>query len=286
MRIGNLAGRAALIQGQTALDIQHASANRFGPDPLSVYQDWSAFRSWAADADFTGAQPFDSRDLGAPVPNPSQVFAIGLNYADHADEAGLAHPDDLVVFTKFASSLAGPDVAVELPSAFVDYETELVVVLGDTVHGVNEDQAQVAVAGYCVGQDYSERVVQRRGPAPQFSLGKSYPNFAPFGPAVVTADELVDPDKLAIRAVLEGPSAADHGGSWTVQDGTTADLIFGVSRIIADLSQVVTLRPGDLIFTGTPAGVGMARGIYLQPGDVLTSTIEGIGSLRNPFGSP
>ena len=283
MRIGNLAGRAVLIQGQAALDVQHASGNRFGPDPLSVFSDWPAFRSWAADADLSAAQPFDSRELRAPVANPSQIFAIGLNYADHADEAGLAHPDDLVVFTKFASSLAGPDVTVELPSAFVDYETELVVVLGDTVHRVDENQARAAVAGYCVGQDYSERVVQRRGPAPQFSLGKSYPNFAPFGPAVVTADELDDPDGLAIRAVLEGPSAADHGGSWTVQDGTTADLIFGVSRIISDLSQVVTLHPGDLIFTGTPAGVGMARGIYLKPGDVLTSTIDGIGSLRNTF---
>ena len=283
MRVGNLAGRAVLIDGGTALDIGKASADRFGPDPLEVFQDWAAFTAWAAQADRSGATPFDDADLRAPVPNPGQIFAIGLNYADHADEANLAHPDNLVVFTKFASCLAGPNVTVELPSENVDYETELVVVMGASAHRIGQDEAWTTVAGVCVGQDLSERVVQRRGPAPQFSLGKSYPNFAPFGPAVVTVDELDDPDALAIGAVLEGPSAADHGGSWTVQDGTTADLIFPVARIIADLSQVVTLQPGDLIFTGTPAGVGMARGIYLKPGDVLTSTISGIGSLRNDF---
>ncbi len=283
MHIGNLAGRAVLIQQETALDIGVASGDRFGPDPLRVFQQWAAFTAWAAGADFGAAKPFDSKDLLAPVPNPGQIFAIGLNYADHADEANLAHPADLVVFTKFASSLAGPNVTVELPSKFVDYETELVVIIGAAAHRVDQDQARAAVAGFCVGQDYSERVVQRRGPAPQFSLGKSYPNFSPFGPAVVTLDELQDPDALPIGAVLEGPTAAGQGGSWKVQDGNTADLIFPVARIIADLSQVVSLAPGDLIFTGTPAGVGMARGIYLQPGDVLTSTIAGIGSLRNEF---
>jgi 2,4-diketo-3-deoxy-L-fuconate hydrolase len=270
VHIGNLAGRAVLIQQETALDIGVASGDRFGPDPLRVFQQWAAFTAWAAGADFGAAKPFDSKDLLAPVPNPGQIFAIGLNYADHADEANLAHPADLVVFTKFASSLAGPNVTVELPSKFVDYETELVVIIGAAAHRVDQDQARAAVAGFCVGQDYSERVVQRRGPAPQFSLGKSYPNFSPFGPAVVTLDALQDPDALPIGAVLEGPTAAGQGGSWKVQDGNTADLIFPVARIIADLSQVVSLAPGDLIFTGTPAGVGMARGIYLQPGDVLT----------------
>ncbi|MDQ2739905.1 MAG: fumarylacetoacetate hydrolase family protein [Actinomycetota bacterium] len=283
MRVGNLAGRAVLIDGDSALDIAKASADRFGPDPLSIYRDWAAFKAWATDADRSAATPFHADALLAPVPNPGQIFAIGLNYRDHADEANLAHPEDLVVFTKFASCLAGPNVTVELPSEFVDYETELVVVIGGTAHRIGQDEAWSVVAGVCVGQDLSERVIQRRGPAPQFSLGKSYPNFAPYGPAVVTVDELDNPDALTIGAVLEGPSAADHGGSWTVQDGTTADLIFPVARIIADLSQVVTLSPGDLIFTGTPAGVGIARGIYLKPGDVLTSTIAGVGSLRNDF---
>ena len=126
--------------------------------------------------------------------------------------------------------------------------------------------------------------MQLRGPAPQFSLGKSFPGFAPFGPAVVTLDEVADRDALGIRAVLEGPTAdAQAQGAWTVQHGTTRDLIFSVPRIVADLSKVVTLRPGDLIFTGTPSGVGMGRGVYLAAGDVLTSEIDGLGSLRNEF---
>jgi 2,4-diketo-3-deoxy-L-fuconate hydrolase len=283
MRIANLGGRAVLVQASNALDVADASGGRFGPAPLDIYEKWDDFSVWAADADFSNAIAFDQSDLLAPVPNPSQVFAIGLNYRDHADEAKLAHPDDIVVFTKFASSLAGPNVTVELPSDKVDWETELVVVISRTTHRVNEAGARAAIAGYAIGQDYSERTVQSRGPAPQFSLGKSFPNFAPFGPAIVTLDELDNPDALAIGAVLEGPTGDAHGGSWIVQDGTTADLIFPVARIIADLSQVVTLRPGDVIFTGTPAGVGMARGVFLQAGDVLTSTIEGLGSIRNTF---
>jgi len=283
MRIANLEGRAVLISDDRALDIAEASGGQFGPEPLAIYQAWDAFLAWAAGAEFALARPFAASELQAPIPNPGQVFAIGLNYRDHADEAKLGYPTDLVVFTKFASSLAGPNVTVELPSDHVDYETELVVVIGRVVARADESEAHAAIAGFAIGQDYSERTVQTRGPAPQFSLGKSFPNFAPFGPAVVTLDELSNPDALAIGAVLEGPTAADHEGGWTVQDGTTADLIFSVDRIIADLSQIVTLSPGDLIFTGTPAGVGMARGIFLAPGDALTSTIDGLGSLRNEF---
>jgi 2-keto-4-pentenoate hydratase/2-oxohepta-3-ene-1,7-dioic acid hydratase in catechol pathway len=283
LRIANLGGRAVLIDGTSALDIAKASEGRFGPAPLSIYEQWDDFTSWAKGADFAASTSFSADDLLAPVPNPGQIFAIGLNYRDHADESKIAYPDDIVVFTKFASSLAGPNVTVDLPSDNVDWETELVVVIGTTAHRVDEAGARAAIAGYAVGQDYSERVVQRRGPAPQFSLGKSYPNFAPFGPAVVTLDEIGTPDSLAIGAVIEGPTAADHGGSWTVQDGNTADLIFPVARIISDLSQVVTLLPGDLIFTGTPAGVGMGRGVYLKAGDVVTSTIEGVGTIRNAF---
>jgi len=286
MRIANLANRAVLItdgaSGTTAVDVAEASGGRFGPAPRAVFEEWDAFTAWAVDADLSACRTFDPADLGAPVPDPRQVFAIGLNYRDHADEANLDHPEHLVVFTKFASALAGPNVTVELPSDKVDYETELVVVIGREIHRADPDAAGQAIAGYAVGQDYSERTVQLRGPAPQFSLGKSYPNFAPFGPAVVTEDELLDPGKLRITAVLAGPSAGDEP-STTLQDGTTADLLFPVERIVSDLSQVVTLYPGDVIFTGTPAGVGAPRGLFLKPGDVLTSTIEDVGSMTNRF---
>jgi 2,4-didehydro-3-deoxy-L-rhamnonate hydrolase len=280
MRIANLNGRSVLLKEGKALDIERASSGVFAADPLSLYQDWDTFRSWADGADYSGAEPFNEEDLGAPVPNPRQIFAIGLNYKDHADEASLPYPQDLIVFTKFQSSLAGPNVTVDLPSDSVDYETELVVVIGKEGYKVTEEQAWDHVAGLSLGQDYSERVVQRRGPAAQFSLGKSFPNFAPFGPAVVTTDELEDKESLRISAVLEGPGV---DGQWTVQDGNTRDLIFSVPRIVSDLSQVVTLLPGDLIFTGTPAGVGMSHGIFLKPGNVLTSTLEGIGTIRNQF---
>lgn len=286
MRIANLDGRAVLItdgaNGTTAVDIARASEGRFGPDPRTVFEHWDDFQVWERDAELAEGESFDPARLGAPVPDPRQVFAIGLNYRDHADEAQLGYPEHLIVFTKFVSSLAGPNVTVELPSDSVDYETELVVVIGREVHRADLGTAEAAIAGYAVGQDYSERAVQLRGPAPQFSLGKSYRNFAPFGPAISTADELADPGALRIVATLTR-SGADHDGAITLQNGTTADLIFPVARIIADLSEVVTLHPGDIIFTGTPAGVGAPQGLFLRPGDALTSSIEGLGSMTNRF---
>lgn len=280
MRIANLSGRAVLIRDGHALDIEQASGGKFGPTPLSTYENWDAFRSWAEDIDFAKAEPFEEKNLDAPIPNPRQIFAIGLNYKDHADEASLPYPEHLFVFTKFQSSLAGPHAVVALPSDAVDYETELVVVIGQEAHKITEAEAWDVVAGVSAGQDYSDRAVQLRPPVPQFSLGKSFPNFAPFGPAVVTIDELKDPEALSLSAVLEGQGPAE---GWKVQDGNTRDMIFSVPRIIAELSKIVTLFPGDLIFTGTPAGVGKAHGIALQPGNVLTTTVEGIGSLRNVF---
>lgn len=286
MRLANRNGRAVLLRDGRALDVESASGGRFGPDPMSPWADWAAFTAWAQEADHGAAEEYDEAELGAPVPAPRQIFAIGLNYKDHADEAGLDYPDNLVVFTKFQSSLAGPTAEVPVPGETVDWEAELVVVVGQEIHDVDEDEALGAVAGYSVGQDFSERTVQRRPPAPQFSLGKSFPAFGPFGPAVVSPDEVEDPTDLRITCVIEGPTAqaqADGGDSWTAQDGTTKDMIFSSARILSDLSRVVTLYPGDIVFTGTPAGVGMPQGIALQRGDVVTTTIEGLGSLRNPM---
>lgn len=274
-----------LLQDGKALDVEQASDGRFGPDPMGPWADWSAFGEWAKGVDYAAAQEYDESDLGAPIPFPRQVFAIGLNYKDHADEASLPYPEHLFVFTKFASCLAGPNVAVELPAGGeVDYETELVVTIGREVRLADETEALAAVAGYSVGQDYSERTIQLRPPVPQFSLGKSFPNFGPFGPAVVTPDELEDPANLRVTAVLEGPGTEGKGkDGWRVQDGSTRDMIFPVATIVSELSRITTLYPGDIIFTGTPAGVGKAHGISLQPGNVLTSTIEGIGMIRNEF---
>lgn len=282
MRLANLRGRAVLLHAGKATDVEHASEGAFAPDPMAVFDDWEAFTAWAATADLDGGAPFDEADLEAPVPRPRQVFAIGLNYVDHAKEANLAVPEYPVVFTKYQSSLSGPVTDVKVAGETMDYEAELVVIVGKQLRDADDEAARSAVAGYAVGQDFSERTVQQRPPAPQFNLGKSFPGFGPFGPAIVTPDEVRDPGALGIRCEISGPTAEAQGTEVLVaQDGNTRDLIFPIGEVLAYLSSIVTLYPGDVVFTGTPAGIGQPQGIFLQPGDVVTTTIEGLGSLRS-----
>lgn len=279
MRIANVAGRATLVTdnragGYAGLDIAKASDGRFPADPQALFENWDEVRDWGeanagrADLSVTPA------DLGAPTPAPRQVFAIGLNYAEHIAEARMGRPPAPAVFTKFPTSLTGPSTPVVLPSANVDWEVELVAVIGRRAYEVSEDGAWDHVAGLSVGQDLSERVVQLIGPVPQFSLGKSYPGFAPLGPVLVTSDEVPDRDDLELGCKV---------GDEALQLGRTRDLIFTVPELVAKLSAVCPLLPGDIIFTGTPAGVGSAREPkrFLEPGHVLVSHIEGIGELRN-----
>jgi 2-keto-4-pentenoate hydratase/2-oxohepta-3-ene-1,7-dioic acid hydratase in catechol pathway len=285
MRIANQDGRAVLLGQRSALDVATASDERFGPDPMSVYRAWAAFRKWAATVDVDAdpaARPFDPAGLAAPVPAPEQVFAIGLNYADHAKETGMALPEHPLVFTKFPSSLAGPESTVRLSGDRVDWEAELVVVVGEG--GRDLPASWDAVAGLTVGQDLSDRTVQNRGDRPQFGLGKSFAGYAPTGPAVVTIDELQSGHDL--DALRIGCRVSEDGGEERVlQDGTTADLVFSVPELVRRLSAVVELRPGDLIFTGTPSGVGLGRTPqeFLKPGQVLTTEIEGLGTIRQTF---
>lgn len=282
MRLANLKGRSTLIRDGKALDVESASGGRFGAEPMAVFTDWRGFHEWATTADYSTATPYAEEDLLAPVPSPRQIFAVGLNYRDHAAEANLDVPDYPVVFTKFASSLTGPVTEVAVPGNTMDYEAELVVVLGSGLKDVDADTALDAVAGYAVGQDFSERAVQQRPPAAQFSLGKSYPGFGPFGPAVVSSDEVPDAAALNVRCTITGPTAQGQGAEeWTAQDGNTRDLIFPVGPLLSYLSGIVELYPGDIVFTGTPAGIGQPQGVALQPGDVVTTTIGNLGSLRN-----
>jgi len=274
MRIANLAGRLHLVTRAGAVDVERASHGRFGADPQAVYDDWAAFRTWAreAPADAAAAAVRDA-DLDAPAPRPRQVFAIGMNYRDHAAEAGLPIPERPAAFTKFPTCLAGPHADVPLPTPTVDWEVELVVVIGRRAHRIAEADGWAHVAGLAVGQDYSERVLQWAAGG-QFSLGKSFPAFGPFGPMLVTPDELSTPDDLAIACRVNGE---------TVQSSRTSDMVFGVPRLLADLSAIVPLLPGDAVFTGTPAGIGATRSParFLQPGDVVESEIEGLGTIRN-----
>jgi 2,4-diketo-3-deoxy-L-fuconate hydrolase len=276
MRLGTLGGRAVLIDGDTALDLERASGGRFGPDPMAALADWEALASWRAGQRAGGGpgEPLSPARLGPPVPRPAQVFGIGLNYRDHAAEAGLDVPKSPLIFTKFPSCLTGPYGEIRLSSNRVDWEIELVVVMGRRARAVTPRDALAHVAGYTVGQDISDRRLQFSGTPPQFSLGKSLATFGPIGPSIVTLDELADPNDLVLRCDVNGER---------MQDGRTRDMIFPVPELVAYLSGHCVLEPGDLIFTGTPAGIGSVRSPrrYLAPGDLLESAIAGVGALSN-----
>jgi 2-keto-4-pentenoate hydratase/2-oxohepta-3-ene-1,7-dioic acid hydratase in catechol pathway len=276
LRTANVNGRLAVVVDDAYSDVYEASKGRFGPDPQAIFDDWDAFKQWASTFEFQSGVPAASSVLGPPVPAPRQIFAIGLNYRGHAAEAGLTVPSSPPTFTKFASCLVGPNAEVVLPSRNVDWEVELVVVIGRRAERVKEADAWSYVAGLTVGQDLSERVVQLAGPAPQFSLGKSFPGFGPTGPALVTLDEFDDPDDLELICSVNGE---------VLQKGRTSDLVFSVPELIARLSAVCPLLPGDIIFTGTPAGVGFVRKPprFLVPSDVMLSSISVIGELHTTF---
>jgi 2-keto-4-pentenoate hydratase/2-oxohepta-3-ene-1,7-dioic acid hydratase in catechol pathway len=201
------------------------------------------------------------------------VFAIGLNYRTHAEESGMALPTVPATFTKFPGSLGGPFDDIEIVGDAIDWEVELVVVMGMRADRVAKADAWDHVAGLTVGQDISDRTLQFAAGA-QFSLGKSRRGYGPMGPWLVTPDEVPDRDDLALGCSVDGE---------TVQDSRTSDLVFDVASLIEELSAVLPLEPGDVIFTGTPDGVGMARQPprALHAGQVLETWIEGIGTIRN-----
>ncbi len=213
-----------------------------------------------------------------PVPSPEKIICIGLNYADHARETKAAIPSCPVVFSKFATALLPHEGMVRLPreSRQVDYEAELVLVVGRAGRHIAESDARGHIAAYTCGNDISARDWQKDKPGGQWLSGKSFDTFAPCGPSMVTADEIPDPGKLGIRLRLNGQ---------VMQESNTRELIFSVDKLVSYISQFCTLHPGDLVYTGTPSGVGMGRNppVYLKPGDVTEVEIDGIGVLRNRF---
>ncbi len=219
----------------------------------------------------------DAVKLLAPVPAPQKIICIGLNYADHAAETGAEIPSQPVVFNKFPTSVRAHGDNIELPAVSdkVDYEAELVAIIGTGGKNIREEDALNHVAGYTCGHDVSARDWQKGTPGGQWLLGKAFDSFAPFGPELVTPDEAGDPGNLKIAFRLNGE---------TLQDSTTSQLIFPVAKLIAHISQCCTLTPGDVIFTGTPPGVGAARKppIWLKPGDTAEVEIENLGVLKNP----
>ena len=274
MKFANIGGRAHLIDDGLCFDLAEVSAGRFPPDPQAVYARWDELSDWAAARDLRDGRAYRAEELLAPVPNPRQVFAIGLNYLAHADESEVAPPTEPMVFTKYASSLTGPTGRIALTGASVDWEVELVVVIGRTARRVPAERAWEHVAGLTVGQDLSDRERQFTDSPPQFSLGKSAPGFSPVGPYVVGVRDVPDPDDLALECSVNGE---------VMQRDRTSSMLFGVGELIARLSRVLPLLPGDLLFTGTPAGVGLGRTPqrFLRPGDRLVSRIEGVGEMTH-----
>jgi 2-keto-4-pentenoate hydratase/2-oxohepta-3-ene-1,7-dioic acid hydratase in catechol pathway len=276
MRFGTQDGRFVLLADGRVLDVHAAADGDLPWEPLSALDRWDDVRAFAASADWGAASALEESRLGPPVPRPRQVFAVALNYRPHAAEAGFVPPETPLVFTKFPTCVTGPAATVRLPEGKVDWEVEVVAVIGRGGYRLERAQAWDAVAGITCGQDLSERVLQLAGTPAQFSLGKSFPGFGPIGPVAVTPDELPDRDDIGFASWLDGEP---------VQQGRTSEMIFPVDDLVARLSAVCPLLPGDLVFTGTPAGVGnrMQPPRYLQPGETLVSRVDGVGEIRQYF---
>jgi 2-keto-4-pentenoate hydratase/2-oxohepta-3-ene-1,7-dioic acid hydratase in catechol pathway len=280
MRIANLAGRATIVTDDGLIDIATASNGAFSASVDKCVGQLDTLRTW-----FQSAQPgvtsetkpaelFGDSRLGPVVTSPQQIFAVGLNYRHHANEMNMTLPSEPMVFTKFVSSLCGPNDELPVRGDTTDFEAELVIVIGTKARDLSEEEALGAVAGYCVGQDFSERTLQRRGATPQYSLAKSYRNFTPVGPWLTTSDEVGDPNNLNVSCSVNDVQ---------YQNSTTGDMIFRVAEIVSYLSTIVELRPGDLVFTGSPHGVGQGQNppVFLKPGDRVVTAIERLGQIEN-----
>ncbi|MBS0210870.1 MAG: fumarylacetoacetate hydrolase family protein [Planctomycetes bacterium] len=277
-----LGPRAGLVKGGGYVDLQATDA-RLPNSVKEIIAGGSKLLTLAAEAGqkASATVPASSVKLLSPVLDPQKIICVGLNYADHAREGGKEPPTEPVIFCKFATALSAHEAPIVLPavSQKVDYEAELVVVIGRAGRNIPQQHALDFVAGYCVGHDVSARDWQQEKPGGQWLLGKSFDTFAPLGPTLVTPDEVGNAGKLRIQCRLNGQ---------TMQDSNTEQLIFTIPHLIAYVSQVATLMPGDLIYTGTPSGVGFARKppVFLKPGDVVEVEIEKLGVLRNPVVGP
>lgn len=264
-----------VVTGDRIVSISRA-APALGDDMIGLIKAWPKARAQveAIAAAAVDALPLDQVRLLAPIRRPGKIMAIGLNYADHIAESQMATPEHQVWFSKAPTSANGPFDPIEIPKAgqAVDYEAELVAVVGAGGRHIGLGDAPGAIFGYCVGNDVTERAWQHR--TPQWVLGKSFDTHAPFGPWITTADEMPDPHGLGIRCLVNGE---------TRQSSNTSHLVFDVWAQIEHLSKAVTLEPGDLIFTGTPGGVGAAMKPmrFLQPGDVVRVEIDGLGAIEN-----
>ena len=281
-------GRCGILVDDRIVDVEALAAEvGLGADVASTKavleagpETWAPFDAAARAAVTRGAGiPLDGAALRAPITDPDKIVCLGLNYRDHAAESNMAPPPAPMLFAKFRNSLVGPegDIVPPAQANAVDYEGELAVVIGRRAKDVAAEDALSYVAGAMVMNDVTARDIQHA--TSQWTAGKAIDTFAPCGPALVFLDEIEDLQNLAVRTFVNGD---------TVQDGNTADMIFGVAETIEFISALMTLEPGDVIATGTPAGVGVSRDpqVLLDPGDLVEVEIEGLGKLSNRVAAP
>ena len=272
-KLANIEGRAALVDGENYYDLETISNGKFNNDTSNALTNLVGLSELSED--LSKSEPtglLHDVKIDAPISAPKKCYAVGLNYRNHAEEAGMGIPAVPMVFTKHTTCLVGPNSTIEMRSDHVDYEAELVVVIGHPGKDILKDNAWNHVAGLCVGQDISDRTVQFSSKPPQFNLGKSFDTFGPMGPYLVSPDSLQNKESLQIECKVNQEVR---------QKDNTNDLIFDIPSIISYLSEIVTLNTGDVIFTGTPGGVGVMEGKFLKDGDVLRTSIEGLGTLKN-----
>ena len=272
-KLANIDGKSALINGDSYYDINSISQGEITSDPSYILDSLDDLHDLSSKIDnFEPTGLIENSLLGAPVTNSRNCFAVGLNYRAHAEESGMEIPPFPMVFTKHTSCIVGPFDNIEMRSDIVDYEAELVLVIGKKGKNISKENAWDHVAGLTVGQDISDRAVQFHATPAQFNLGKSFDTFGPIGPYLVSPDSVANKNAVQLEC---------HINNELRQESSTDDLIFTVPDIISYISEFLTLNTGDLIFTGTPSGVGATQGKLLKDGDIITTSIKEIGTIKN-----
>ncbi len=269
----NMNNRSALVQGEAFFDLATITNGAVSSDPMKAIQNSHLLHHYAAQlGDYKPSGIIAEANLCAPIPRPRNSFGVGLNYQLHVEEAASKTPSTPMVFTKFPSSINGPTDDVIMRSDECDYEGELLVVIGNDGKDIAKEDAWSHILGLSVGQDFSDRGVQYKDQPAQFNLGKSFDTFGPTGPYLVSTDSFTDPNDLEIVTRVNGDVR---------QSDRTSNMIFDIPTLISYISSITSLSVGDIIFSGTPEGVGFRNGSFLKDGDIVETTIKGIGTMRN-----
>ena len=271
-KLGSNSGRAIFIKDDKYYDVNTISNGDISSNSLKALSDTEKLSQLYINLnDYEPSGNLSDINLDPPI-IPTNVFAVGLNYKKHAEESNLEIPPFPMIFTKHSTCISGPKSDICMKSDMVDYEAELVFVIGKGGKDISKEDAWQHVAGLCVGQDISDRPVQFHATPPQFNLGKSFDTFGPIGPYLVSTDLFDNKESLKLQCWVNDELR---------QETLTNDLIFDIPYLISYISEFITLNTGDVIFTGTPEGVGATQGKFLKEGDILKTTIEGIGTLEN-----